>query len=250
MALFGKRKLAYDGPASSPLAFENAQPIAPMGQMPDIQTPSLPTQKQGFFGQGGFGRYLAGALGDTLARNAGMGTPFLDSVQQQQKQQYEDQLYQRRSAQQWSDFVRQHEYEQAHPKPAAPNDTERDYQFWQQRLTPEQFQQWLANRVYSPPHFGVVDGVPAMIGGYGGNDAPPSAPVGELTPLGGSGSGKSNFPEMTGITAQAESGNRDYAKGQPVISSAGAKYAMQVMPETARQPGYGVRPAQNDTPEE
>lgn len=117
MALFGKRKLAYDGPASSPLAFENAQPIAPMGQMPDIQTPSLPTQKQGFFGQGGFGRYLAGALGDTLARNAGMGTPFLDSVQQQQKQQYEDQLYQRRSAEQWAQFVKRQEYRAANPTP-------------------------------------------------------------------------------------------------------------------------------------
>ena len=117
MALFGKRKLAYDGPASSPLAFENAQPIAPMGQMPDIQTPSLPTQKQGFFGQGGFGRYLAGALGDTLARNAGMGTPFLDSVQQQQKQQYEDQLYQRRSAEQWAQFVKQQQYRAQNPTP-------------------------------------------------------------------------------------------------------------------------------------
>ena len=187
MGIFGKRKLAYEGPASPPLAFESAPPIVPMGQMPNIQTPQLPQKKQGFFGQGGFGRYLAGSLGDALARNAGMGTPFMDAMQQRQRAEYEDELYQRRSAQDWAKFVRQHDYERENPKAPAPNDTERDYQFWKERLTPEQFQQWLANRVYSPPHFGVVDGVPAMIGGYGGNEAPPSAPVGKLTPLGGAG---------------------------------------------------------------
>lgn len=117
MGIFGKRKLAYDGPASPPLAFESAPPIAPMGQMPDIQTPQLPQKKQGFFGQGGFGRYLAGSLGDALARNAGMGTPFMDAMQQRQRAEYEDELYQRRSAQEWAKFVRQHDYERENPKP-------------------------------------------------------------------------------------------------------------------------------------
>lgn len=56
---------------------------------------------------------------------------------------------------------------------------------------------------------------------------------------------------MLPITAQAESGNRDYlANGQPVTSSAGARYAMQTMPGTARDPGFGVRPAQGDNPAE
>lgn len=45
------------------------------------------------------------------------------------------------------------------------------------------------------------------------------------------------------ITAQTESGNRDYTNGRPVTSSAGAKFAMQVMPATAREPGFGLRPA-------
>jgi len=50
---------------------------------------------------------------------------------------------------------------------------------------------------------------------------------------------------------QAESGGRDYnAQGQPLTSSAGAMYRNQVMPSTAAQPGYGVRPAQSQTPEE
>lgn len=50
---------------------------------------------------------------------------------------------------------------------------------------------------------------------------------------------------------QVESGNRDYTKsGQPVTSPKGAMFASQVMPATAANPGYGVRPAQSQTPEE
>ena len=53
------------------------------------------------------------------------------------------------------------------------------------------------------------------------------------------------------ITGQAESLNRDYDdNGKPVISPAGAKYRMQVMPVTAKNPGYGIRPAKDDSPEE
>ena len=48
-----------------------------------------------------------------------------------------------------------------------------------------------------------------------------------------------------------ESGNRDYdANGNPIVSSAGAKYAMQVLAPTAFNPGYGVEPAKEDSPEE
>jgi soluble lytic murein transglycosylase-like protein len=54
---------------------------------------------------------------------------------------------------------------------------------------------------------------------------------------------------MDAITAQAESGNRDfYGNGRPVVSPAGAMYAMQVMPETARDPGFGLRPANPNDP--
>lgn len=50
------------------------------------------------------------------------------------------------------------------------------------------------------------------------------------------------------ITAGTESNNRDYAdNGQPVTSPKGAKYAMQVMPATAKNPGYGIKPAADDS---
>lgn len=53
------------------------------------------------------------------------------------------------------------------------------------------------------------------------------------------------------ITALQESQNRDYyPNGSPVRSPAGALYAMQVMPSTAANPGFGIKPAQTNTPAE
>ena len=43
----------------------------------------------------------------------------------------------------------------------------------------------------------------------------------------------------------------DYAAdGKPLTSPKGAKYKMQVTPETARKPGFGIEPAKNDSPAE
>jgi soluble lytic murein transglycosylase len=54
---------------------------------------------------------------------------------------------------------------------------------------------------------------------------------------------------LDAITAQSESGNRDYySNGRPVTSPAGALFGMQVMPETARDPGFGLRPANPENP--
>ena len=48
-----------------------------------------------------------------------------------------------------------------------------------------------------------------------------------------------------------ESRGKDYDEnGEVTTSPKGARYAMQVMPSTALKPGYGILPAQRDTPEE
>jgi len=57
-------------------------------------------------------------------------------------------------------------------------------------------------------------------------------------------------PFLEGITARTESGNRDFANGRPITSPKGARYAMQVMPATARDPGFGVAPARGNNPQE
>jgi|GEM_PF-4791144 len=53
------------------------------------------------------------------------------------------------------------------------------------------------------------------------------------------------------ITANTESGNRDFNKdGSWVTSPVGAKGRMQVMPGTITDPGFGVKPAKDNSPEE
>jgi soluble lytic murein transglycosylase len=57
--------------------------------------------------------------------------------------------------------------------------------------------------------------------------------------------------KLDAITAQSESGNRDfYSNGRPVVSSAGARFGMQVMPATARNPGFGLKPANPNDPQD
>lgn len=58
-------------------------------------------------------------------------------------------------------------------------------------------------------------------------------------------------PETFARMQQVESGGRDFdAQGRPLTSPKGAMFANQVMPATAASPGFGVRPAQAQTPEE
>jgi soluble lytic murein transglycosylase len=61
----------------------------------------------------------------------------------------------------------------------------------------------------------------------------------------------SPLDRMSQITKQSESGGQGLkADGTPVTSATGAKYAMQVQPDTAANPGHGIPPAASDTPAE
>ena len=61
----------------------------------------------------------------------------------------------------------------------------------------------------------------------------------------------SDMDRLVGITMQTESGGRRYGKdGQLLTSPKGARGEMQVMPGTQRDPGFGVTPAKDDSPEE
>ena len=60
--------------------------------------------------------------------------------------------------------------------------------------------------------------------------------------------GPANFSNMVAVTAQSESGNRERdAKGNLITSPAGAQGKMQVMPGTNLDPGFGVKPAQDNS---
>jgi hypothetical protein len=57
--------------------------------------------------------------------------------------------------------------------------------------------------------------------------------------------------QFTGAVMQAESrGNRYDKSGKLLTSSAGALGEMQVMPGTVRDPGFGIRPAKDNSPDE
>ena len=60
-----------------------------------------------------------------------------------------------------------------------------------------------------------------------------------------------SFDRMVEITLHSESRTRDHDKNGNVITSPkGARYAMQTMPKTAGDPGFGIKPAANDSPAE
>lgn len=60
-----------------------------------------------------------------------------------------------------------------------------------------------------------------------------------------------DFERVVNITMQTESGGRRYGPdGKLLESSAGAKGEMQVMDATNGDPGFGVRPAKDNSPEE
>lgn len=64
-------------------------------------------------------------------------------------------------------------------------------------------------------------------------------------------SSPSGFSQLENVVGQIESGNKDFsADGKPLTSPTGAKYRMQVLPSTARDPGFGIRPAADDSPQE
>ena len=60
-----------------------------------------------------------------------------------------------------------------------------------------------------------------------------------------------NKPPLANVVKSLESGGRRYDdNGNLLTSQKGAQGEMQVMPATAKNPGYGVRPAKDDSPEE
>jgi hypothetical protein len=68
----------------------------------------------------------------------------------------------------------------------------------------------------------------------------PAAPSGPSTPV-----PSINFPALAAAVEQVESGGREDA-----VSPKGAVGPMQTMPKTLKDPGFGVAPAKNDSPEE
>lgn len=100
-----------------------------MGQLPDIQ--NMPSM-QAPMPMAGYGETpvakpkfnpwdIVGAAGDALASYGGLGTPYNDNKQRQQSEVKAEELYKRRSADDWNQFVRKSEYQRANPAPQQPH---------------------------------------------------------------------------------------------------------------------------------
>lgn len=89
-----------------------------------------------------------------------------------------------------------------------------------------------------------------QVPGTGGST--PTAPVGSITPIPDDPAPATAPPAggtLDRITAQGESGNRDFAPGGGLLRSPmGAMGRMQVMPGTLAHPGFGVRPGNPNDP--
>ena len=84
----------------------------------------------------------------------------------------------------------------------------------------------------------------------GVGSAPATQTEGGGPPSSGGGGG-STLAAMIPITSFTESGDRDFASGGGFLTSPkGARGRMQVMPGTQTDPGYGVRPAANNSADE
>lgn len=59
-----------------------------------------------------------------------------------------------------------------------------------------------------------------------------------------------NFDKMVAVTEQTESGGNPNAVGKNIPGQGTAKGSMQVMDATAKNPGFGVKPVADDSPEE
>jgi hypothetical protein len=67
----------------------------------------------------------------------------------------------------------------------------------------------------------------------------------------GVGALKTGQDSLLDYIMRKESGGRDYdEKGRPLTSNKGAKFAMQVLDSTAKNPGFGIKPAKDVSPEE
>lgn len=125
---------------------------------PQIQMPK-PKPKAGMFGAGGkAGDIIQALLGGYLAaRGNPAGMAALQAVYGRRQAKDDEAQYQRQRQDRLADYAEMQKIQAQYGSPRV-NDTVEDYNFWKGVLPPEQFQEWVANKV-SPPQFMNVPGV-------------------------------------------------------------------------------------------
>lgn len=118
--LFGSRPRGWTPPINPQLGVDIAREngILPGDQRGLPQMPQAPAKKPGLFGQGGVGRYMAGAIGDALLQNAGMQPIHAPAVQQAQQMAAALRQQSLKREQDWQDWVQRETWKRANPMPS------------------------------------------------------------------------------------------------------------------------------------
>jgi hypothetical protein len=137
-----------------------------------------------FGGGGNFGwkEALAAGLAGFVSRQNPMALQgLMQALMARQRQKQDEYDYNRQRQDKRDDFTFEQDYKAAHPTPVN-NDTVADYNFWKGVLPPDQFEQYVANKV-NPPQLMEVPGVGLVsVPRMSSPQATPAAPVGKLRP--------------------------------------------------------------------
>lgn len=250
---------------AGPMPVQTAPVAPPQGMMvqQDMQRFAQPQQPKGpgFFSEGGVGRGIAGAIGDWALQNSGMQPIYAPAMQERRQMAQRQQMMQqqremelqddaRKRGLDWQDWQAREQWKREHPEPVN-NDTVNDFNFYKS-LSPQD------KAIYDQQHPIVIQGPdgPYLVprSSMGGMTAPVGGGVSQSdwdnakSIGGGASSGTGGFPvtgnKLDRVTIQSESAGNPNA-----VSPKGARGLWQVMPATARDPGFGIRPS-NGTPQD
>ena len=265
---------------AKPRGLFGALPDGETNMLPQTQQPGWASQiahpevlqqsmQQKMQGQPREGINWLGVLGDAAQGAMGQSGAYADSMAKRREKQDAMQAAEAERQQKMGDWVYQKQWERDNPAPVN-NDTVNDYNFYkgldeQGRALYDQQHRGdpIVNMTLPNGQFysGPSSQLGPALGQHPGGGNPDSIPTIEdghqytpgpggranqanwRTVGGGAGNSARPFPTVTGnrldnITMQSESGGNPNA-----VSSAGARGLMQVMPSTARAPGFGIKPS-------
>ena len=125
--------------------------LGPMGTTPFAQQPQAPAPAPSFFGQGGVGRGIAGAIGDYLLQSQHMQPIYAPAMQQRQHYAQQNRMAQQNRQDDNADWLAKQQWELAHPKPQGPTSLQKDAEYYKSIGRNDLAESLLVNHATAPP---------------------------------------------------------------------------------------------------